>query len=244
MVNHLPENWKMKGGGHCIHVRCPRYFIGVLAEILSGWSITKSNQTDKCAVTASFVHEGYLIDSLVLLKPSKHNEIMNALNEFLVNLAYVISGMDRDTRLLHCAGFFEHGEMNIVVGAKNRGKSALVYKKACEGKEIVADDLLIWQPKTGKFFALGFPLRLRRPVLPIDGRSANPDNFFAGDKIAYSKKHAYDIAQVGKSFLLDQLWELDQRYTPRSVPILQTAVTLEKFIIGPEYTTVIRERLE
>ena len=197
-----------------------------------------------CDLSATYLDGTYRIDSIVLHEPEMHADIMNALNEFLANLAYIASGTTHGALLVHCAGFYEHEKMNIVVGAKNQGKSALMYKKAREGAEIIADDLMIWAPKVGKFFALGLPLRLRRPVLTVDGVPANPDNFFAGSGIAYSKNHAYKIAQVGKPFLLDQLWKLNDQFMLNPVSLLQTSGTLKKFVIGAEYTTIRKEKLE
>lgn len=244
MLNHSPENWRMEGGGHCVFARCPRYFAGILSKILNGWSITEACYENMCDLSATYIDGKYRIDSIVLHEPEMHADIMNALNEFLANLAYIASGTTQGALLVHCAGFYEHEKMNIVVGAKNQGKSALMYKKAREGAEIIADDLMIWAPKVGKFFALGFPLRLRRPVLTVDGVPANPDNFFAGSGIAYSKNHAYKIAQVGKPFLLDQLWKINDQFMLNPVSLLQTSGTLKKFIIGAEYTTIRKEKLE
>jgi hypothetical protein len=244
MVDHAPTNWQLIGGGYRVSLRCPRYVAGILAQILTGWSIEQLAHDQDVTVSMTYCDGYYAVDSRVLDHPERHNDIMNAINETLVNLAYVIAQENDDTRLVHCAGFSERGQVNIVVGQKNRGKSALVYKKACEGAKIIADDLVLWRPKQGKFFALGLPLRLRRPVLTIDGQPANPDHFFAGSGIAYSKNHAFHIAPAGTPYLLDKLWELDSGFVPHPVSVLQTPTVLARYLIGPEYTTLKKVKLE
>ena len=244
MVDHSTSNWVLEGGGHRITLQCPRYIAGILSQVLSGWVIKRVDGRpfqEKLAVT--FFSDRYCVDSIVLNKEEIHTDIISAINDLLVNLAYLIPNSDDSLRLVHCAAFVENGMMNIIVGKKNRGKSSFVYQKALAGNEIVADDLIIWQPKLGKFHALGLPLRLRRPVLTLEGKQANSSDFFAGHGIAYSKRHAFNIAQVGKEFLLDRLFELDQNFTPYAVSMLKTPAKLEEYIIGPEYTSLKKEIL-
>jgi hypothetical protein len=245
MVDHSCSDWFIEGCGHRFKMRCPRYIAGILSQILTGWAVTRSEQIlTQYQISVAFSDDCYFVDSIVLNQAETHTDLINAINELIVNLAYLVSNGEKNFRLVHCAAFVEDKMMNVIVGKKNRGKSSLVYRKALKGAEIIADDLLIWQPKLGKFYSLGFPIRLRRPVLTLDGEQANPDSFFAGNGIAYSKKNAFHIAPAGKEFLLDRLQELDQNFKPCAVSILKTSAKLEEFIIGPEYTSQKKEFLE
>ena len=244
MVDHASFDWALQGGGHRINLRCPRYVAAILSQILTGWSVTHAqNSLARNQISVTFSNDRYMVDSIVLNTPEFYTDIISAINELLVNLAYLVPNDDNNFRLVHCAAFVQDRRMNVIVGKKNTGKSSVVYRKAVEGAEIVADDLLVWQPKMGKFYALGFPIRLRRPVLTLDGEQANPDSFFAGNGIAYSKNHAYQIAAVGTEFLMDHLYELDEKFSPIPISILKTSAKLEEYIIGPEYTSHKKQQL-
>ena len=245
MVDHSCSDWLIDGCGHRFKLRCPRYIAGILSQILTGWAVTRVETVqNQSLISVTFSENCYFVDSILLNKPEAHADLISAINELLVNLVYLVANGEKNFRLVHCAAFVENKTMHVVVGKKNRGKSSLVYRKALEGNEIVADDLLIWQPKVGKFYALGLPIRLRRPVLTLDGEQANPDSFFAGNGIAYSKKNAFHIAPAGKEFLMDRLQELDQNFKPCAVSILKTSAKLEEYIIGPTYTSQKKEFLE
>lgn len=244
MRDHSLESWTIIGGGHAIHVLCPRYFVAILKQILNGWTIQPSDQTCVHEISVRFDNENYTVDSIVLTTPVRHTDIMNAVNEVLINFAYVITALNQNTLLLHCAGYCEGCLLNVVIGQKNRGKSSLMYQKALGGQTIVADDLLLWHPKVGRFTALGLPLRLRRPVLDFNGTTANPAHFFAGNNIAYSKVNAFKMAKIGETFLLDTLWELDDDYSPKKVSILRAPSALKRFVIGDDFTTIVKTKVE
>ena len=243
MVDHKGETWALSGDGHTLYARCPKYFAAILNVVLNGWSISKADENADIQLEVAFESGIYSIDTIVLSKPEKYVEVVDALNEFLVNLAYIVLRKYRNARLFHCAAYENKGEAHLIVAQKNQGKSTLIYQKACSGDQVLADDLLIWLPKTAGFVCLGLPLRLRRPVLGLDGKAADPDSFFAGNGIAYSKSGVFSIAPFGKRVLLDHIWQIKRDYRPDKIPIYKAAQTLNDFLIGPEFSEKRKDKV-
>ena len=70
---------------------------------------------------------------------------------------------------------------------------------------MLADDLLLWFPMLGKFTCLGLPLRLRVAGFGSNGEALNLRRFVIGERIAYSRNHAVEIAQAGHTFTPDHV---------------------------------------
>jgi len=243
MVDHTQETWALSGDGHTIYARCPKYFAAILHVVLNGWSISKADANSNAQLAVTFTNGGYTIDSVVLSQPEKYVEVVDGLNEFLVNLAYIVLRKYRNARLIHCAAYEIKGEAHLIVAQKNLGKSTLIYQKTCNGELVLADDLLIWLPQTAEFVCLGLPIRLRRPVLGVDGKAADPDSFFAGNGIAYSKSGVFSIAPFGHRVLLDHIWQIKRDYVPVKIPIYKAAQTLNDFLIGPEFSEKRKDKV-
>ena len=235
--------WRLSGSQYDVYIVCPKFFAAILNQTLTGWSICEIAECNDPDVTINFNGTDYLIDAKVLTKPQNHVDLIDALNRFYLCLAYYICGQNDEISLLHCAAFFEGNRTTIVVGKKNIGKSSIVYKKALQRVKIIADDILFWHQKLGKFSSIGLPLRLRRPVITWDGYNANPDHFFAGSTVVYSKNTAFDIAPIGETFLIDELLEVKENFICKPVSLWKTPGKLAEFLIDEKYTDLKKTRI-
>ena len=122
MVDHSSSDWFLEGCGHRFKLRCPRYIAGILSQILTGWALTRADEAlIQYQISVAFSDNGYFVDSIVLNKAEAHTDLRNAINELIVNLAYLVSSGNKNFRLLHCAAFVEDKKMNVIVGKKTEG---------------------------------------------------------------------------------------------------------------------------
>lgn len=238
MPDHQIQHWQLNVAGFSIEIACPAYFAALLSETLTGWTLAESIDTQPPKILVQRIGDAFSVDALVMGSPLVDKSIVNVLNEFFVVLAYQWCNAEVTAHLLHCAGFRQNGENFVVVGEKNSGKSTRVLHAALDGLEILADDLLLWYPSSGRFKTLGLPLRLRRPVHSKEGNGISNEMFFASDDIAYSKTGHFNIAPGGREFLLDKLLTLAPDHSCKNVPLLQTATKLHHHVIGEEYTSL------
>ncbi|NVK02876.1 MAG: hypothetical protein HWE12_15130 [Oceanospirillaceae bacterium] len=244
MLDHTNKNWVLSGASFSFDIACPDYFVVILQQTLNGWGVSRGLEERPPQIRVQRTEDRYSIDAQVMAKPIVDSSIINILNEFFVVLAYQCCNADERAELLHC-GSYRDGEKNfIVVGEKNSGKSTKMLQSALNGLEVLADDLLLWYPSSGEFVAVGLPLRLRRPVLNLEGAELAAEMFFASESIAYSKRDVFKIAPVGETFLLDELLVLSEAYSFQRVSLLKTTAKLREHLIGLDYTSVKRERLD
>ena len=229
---HLLKNWQVTANGWRISMRCPTYFASLLAGTLAGWSITNDEANAEPDVSISFYEDEYTISSKCYDIHFKQTDLISALNDTFICMAYHILTLVEGASLLHCAAYSINDQCNIVVGAKNTGKSTFIYEKARQGHRIAADDLLLWLPKRGLFKTLGLPIRMRRPVLKVDGELADNDKFYPGENIAYSKLRSFDVVDANTTFHLDRLWQLNDERTLRKVPLLRAFKVLRQYTIS------------
>jgi hypothetical protein len=244
MVDQTVLPWRLQGGGCKFDILCPKYFAGMLKQSLTGWQIEPVEGTVEICISLHKQNDDYVVDARISEKVCRCDCLINALNEFLVFLAYSFQNQTDSGDLIHCAGFCEDQLNHIVVGPKNSGKSTLAHDKAMAGLSVYADDLLFWNTKAGEFVALGLPLRLRRPVVLSSGENADPSNFFAGSVLAYSKVGVFDIAPIGSAFSLDRLWEMTLNHQLKPVSLLATPKALQVFRIPKDFSTVKKQKLE
>lgn len=238
MLDHSQQNWTLSGAGFTINIACPKYFAALLAETLNGWLIKVSTNPSKPEIIVARQNDGYFVDALVLTNPEHHSSIVGTLNEFYVNLAYLISSYTPEAVLLHCAAYQENNRNIILIGEKNSGKSSAVFQNALNGKVILADDLLLWRPDTAEFMTLGLPIRLRRPIVNPTNFEVSGKSFFASNGLAYSRVGTFKVAPVGVHFLLDELRRLSTNYKTEPVNLLRITKTLKSHLIGPDFVTI------
>lgn len=243
-AKHQPQRWTISAMEWSITLLCPRYFAGLLAQTLTGWTIAQTHATNPADITVRFFDNAYHVDANVLETIQQHDDIIDTLNEVLVCLSYTMTTQTKGAVLLHCAAYGTTEACHIVVGEKNSGKSTLAYDRARSGQSIAADDLLIWIPRQGVFRTLGLPIRMRRPVLSPNGDLADPDKFFAGAHIAYSRKDAFDIMPAGQTLWLDRLWTLGPQHQVQNVPVLKIATTLNRHLIDDSFTRLKKQLMD
>lgn len=243
-AKHQPQRWTISTKKWSITLLCPRYFAGLLAQTLTGWTITETHSDNRAMITVRLSENTYLVDADVLESVQIHHDIIDALNEVLVCLSYTVTNQTKGAVLLHCAAYGTNNACQIIVGEKNSGKSTVAYHHACSGQSIAADDLLIWIPRQGVFCTLGLPIRMRRPVLSPSGALADAGKFFAGAHIAYSRTDAFDIMPAGQTLLLDQLYTLGPNHEARNVPVLKITSTLKRHLIDDRFTNIKKQLME
>jgi hypothetical protein len=235
LANSNPITAEITGLGQKISVRCPVFFYQLLRATLTGWSFKEQQFIGDSDIEVTTDNTQFLISSRLVYVPPSRGDIIDALNEFFLALSYLIAARAR-AKLVHCGAFVENERENVALfGKKNSGKSTFVFEKACNGDQVLADDLLLWSPATGSFSCLGLPLRMRRPVRGIHREERLVSAFIAGETLAYSRSGYFNIAPVGKRVFLDRLYlyaerclnPVDMRRYPS---ILLENVIAEKFL--------------
>jgi hypothetical protein len=237
-------SWALRSKNSEILISCPQFFANLMAQTLVGWSIAPAQPGDGYEITLSYDGARYTIDSIMLDAPRDYSDMIDALNEVFLCLSYHVAANTPDAVLIHCAAFEQDRTCSLIIGRKGAGKSSLMFEKAAAGARIFADDLLLYFPAQARCMALGLPLRLRRPVpAPLRG-SLNVDGFFAGARLAYSKRDTYDVAPMGDTFFLDQIVALHGVGDQRVMPLRQSAAALTEYRIGAHYVTVKKPLLQ
>jgi hypothetical protein len=165
-------------------------------------------------------------------------DLLDSLNEFFLQISYLVCTKNNHLRLLHCSSYRDNNENIILVGNKNSGKSRFVQEKAIDNYHIYADDLLIWTKNT-TFVSLGLPLRIRREN--IQNKQLIKKNFLVGKNILYSHINSFDLAKFGDEFELDKLLLMMPNYSPEKVSLLNTFKVIKKFIIDENLYTIKRK---
>lgn len=243
-AKHTPLRWTVSAPEWSVTILCPKYIAALLANTLTGWTIAPCDTNARAAIHVHHTDGQYDVDADVLRTPQHHSDLIDALNEVFVCLAYLVTGTIDGAVLLHCAAYGAADRCQIVVGDKNTGKSTRAYHQAYNGISIAADDLLIWTPKQGTFRTLGLPIRMRRPVLSPSGALADPDKFFAGRHITYARKGAFDVMPAGQTLILDHLWKLGPNHTATQVSILKIPTTLNQHLIDADFLTLKKQLMD
>lgn len=227
----------LKGLGVSITVQAPLFFHDLLKQTLAGWKIINLNTPNRPMIMVLFEDSRFIIETDLIKPAPARSDLIDTLNEFFLCLAYLSVTKIKGAKLLHCAAFNEDKKNVVVFGKKNAGKSSLVLSKAQAGATILADDLLIWLPKSATVKCVGLPIRMRRPVVGLNKTSSDKPQFIAGKQIAYAQKNVFKIAGAGDAFTPDTICELDEReMTP--VPFRRWPQIIAKHTISDEYTRI------
>lgn len=227
----------LKGLGVSITVQAPLFFRDLLEQTLTGWEISIFDTPNRPRIMVLFENGRFTIKTDLIKPVPSRSDLIDTLNEFFLCLAYLSVTKIKGAKLLHCAAFNEDKKNVVVFGKKNAGKSSLVLSKAQAGATILADDLLIWLPKSATVKCVGLPIRMRRPVVGLNKTSSDKPQFIAGKQIAYAQKNVFKIAGAGDAFTPDTICELDEReMTP--VPFRRWPQIIAKHTISNEYTRI------
>jgi hypothetical protein len=205
----VTAGYSLQGMGQNLSVEAPSFFGELLRQTLTGWTLDPKTGFGTPDIEVRLEGEIFQISTKLTKPVPKRTDLIDTLNEFCLSLAYLVTAKTKNAQLLHCAAFDQDGVKSIVFGNKNAGKSSLVFEKAKQGAEILADDMLIWLPKTAEVVCIGLPLRMRRPVIGLNAYENNKPQFIAGKQIAYAQKDVFRIAQAGLSFTPDKIYQYE-----------------------------------
>jgi len=195
---------ELRGAGQVVVVRCPKVFLLLLENTLTGWAIRELGREPSTDIAVDKSSGQYHITSMLERPVPPRADLIDCLNEFFLTLSYLTASRSK-LQLLHCSAFVADEGRNIIVfGPKRAGKSTYVFGKACRGNLILADDLVFWSAAVGTFMCTGLPLRMRRPVPPFLKPEVLREKFLAGESLAYSRRGAFSIGPVGTSFSVDK----------------------------------------
>ena len=201
--------FSLKGMGQNLYVLAPPFFGDLLRQTLKGWTLDPTTGFGDPDIEVKLEGETFQISTKLARPVPSRTDLIDTLNEFFLSLAYLVTAKTKNAQLLHCAAFDEDGVKSIIFGKKNAGKSSLVFEKAKQGAEILADDMLIWLPKSAEVICIGLSLRMRRPVIGLNAFENNKPQFIAGKKIAYAQKDVFRIAPAGLSFTPDKIYQYE-----------------------------------
>lgn len=225
-----------------ICVVAPIFFIELAKTTLTGWQFKQTQpNSQEVDISINYHKMDYCLDSVILNNAKNYGDLLDALNEFFLLLSYLIASRNETLKLIHCASYHENGANIVLLGKKHSGKSEQTLKKASSGCKIYADDLLFWNPKDGKFIALGLPLRLRRTATSLTKETSIKNKFFKGKNILYSHKKYFNLATLGEYFLLDKLKVLDEKFITTNVPFYKFQKYLENYLIGSQHISYKRK---
>ena len=204
---HL-QSFVLEGLGQKFTVKSPPFFHDLLCQTLTGWNFYPLTDCEKPDFHIYMEKEYFKIATPMAKTIPGRSDLIDTLNEFFLSVAYYVTAKFEGASLLHCAAYKHDGKNTIVFGKKNSGKSSHVFTKAKEGATILADDLLIWQPKSAMAICLGLPLRMRRPVIGLEGQQQKKPQFIAGKQTAYAQRDVFQIAKAGSYFTPDRIYQL------------------------------------
>lgn len=176
----------------------------LLSRSLAGWNMLVSDAAELPEVRVRHT-DRYFVASANYAPRAGHADMISALNELLIAIAYFVKGVRPDWHLLHCAAYEDRGGSTVLFGERKSGKSVFIARKATERALIYSDDLLLWSPRQLEFISLGISPRLRRPVLPDIVEALGRTAFLAGGFACYLASDALDLAPAGKRFRPDQV---------------------------------------
>lgn len=227
----------LKGLGVSITVQAPLFFRGLLRQTLTGWKISSLDTPNRPMIMVLFENGDFTIKTDLMKPVPSRSDLIDTLNEFFLCLAYLSITKIKGAKLLHCAAFNEDKKNVVVFGKKNAGKSSVVLSKAQAGATILADDLLIWLPKSATLMCVGLPIRMRRPVVGLNQTSSDKPQFIAGKQIAYAQKDVFKIAGAGDAFTPDKICKLAE-HEMSPVPFRQWPQIIAKHTVSDDYTRV------
>lgn len=201
--------YSLKGMGQNLLIKAPSFFGDLLRQTLTGWTLDPVTGFGNPDIEVRLESKIFQITTGLVKPVPPRTDLIDTLNEFFLTLTYLVTAKTKDAQLLHCAAFDEDGVKSIVFGNKNAGKSSLVFEKAKQGAEILADDMLIWLPKGATVVCIGLPLRMRRPVIGLNAYENNKPQFIAGKQIAYAQKDVFRIAPAGLSFTPEKIYKYE-----------------------------------
>ena len=225
----------LEGAGIEFKIKAPSFFYELLRQTLNGWRFLPWADHSSLDVDVTIEDGQFNIATDLARKVPIRDDLIDALNEFFLCLAYLLTSKTKGACLLHGAAFEESGLYSIVFGKKKAGKSSLIFQKAKDGATILADDLMIWRPKSAEVVCIGLPLRMRRPVVGLTDRGDGRPQFFAGKQTAYTQKDVFRVAAVGQSFTPDRIYRLvDRKLAP--VSFIQWPKVIAEHTISDHFT--------
>lgn len=234
---HKNLNVVMMGAGMEIPVSAPYFYIKLIQSTTVGWDFREISEKKAPPVIAvAHNRDRFRVDSIVLVQPKENSDLIASLNEFFLCLVYLVAANKPKLRLLHCAGFKLDGNNLVVVGPKRAGKSCLALRHALLNRLVFADDLLLWAPHLAKFFCLGLPLRIRRPIPSDLMNNTLKNKLLSGKRLAYSHRSSFKIAPLGHTFILDELCHLDLNHQLIASHPREWYACLSKYIISSSFS--------
>ncbi len=230
--------FEIYGMERTIKVFAPTFFHDLVNQTLTGWKVTPLRSANTYDIIISVKDRAFVIQTNLSKRIPAQTDLIDALNEFFLCLAYLVTAKTHGAQLLHCAAYTKAKQNVVVFGKKKAGKSSLVFEKAQSGETILADDLLIWLPKLAKVMCIGLPLRMRRPVRGLNAIKPATPQFIAGRKTAYAQKDAFKVGEAGLSFTPDKIYRLQNRKLV-SVPFLKWPDTIVQHTISDDYTRLV-----
>ncbi|WP_417666788.1 hypothetical protein [Roseibium sp.] len=230
-------------GEHSIVVAAPDFFEFMLSSTLCGWAF--ETETSGAAVDISVEFDGtrFRTDSRIYVDPILRTDPVHALNDFFLTLAYLYTRQNTDHHLIHCSAYSENDRNILLLGDKKSGKSFAATLHGLTGNCFIADDLLLWNYKTGFFKALGLPPRIRRPVPEEIIEHVKPEAFLAGQNLAYLKKDAYKGTDAGSVLEFDQVRVFESPRICHDVKLINYAKELDKRRIDSVFWQNKKDRL-
>lgn len=225
--------FRLEGLGQSHLIKIPMFFVKLLDQTLTGWNLNQCAEAKRPEISLDFNGFEFVITSTLIKSVPVRTDLVDALNEFLLSLAYLTTAKISGARLLHCGAYSQDGLNIVVVGDKNAGKSSLVFEKAKGGGTILADDLLVWMPSLAQVMCMGLPLRMRRPVFGLRGSSFE-NKFVAGKQIAYAEKTVFKVAEAGFCFTPDKICQIDNRNL-KEVSFIRWPQIIEKHVISDTF---------
>ncbi len=107
----------------------PSFFYELLRQTLTGWCFSPWFDYSSVEVTVTLEKNCFNITTQLARTVPVRSDLIDALNEFFLCLAYLLTSKKNGAHLLHCAAFEESGVYSVVFGKKKAGKSSLVFKK-------------------------------------------------------------------------------------------------------------------
>lgn len=185
----------------------------LMERLLVGWDIIKeSYSTFDLNVGKA---EKYSIHSRKYGLLGRSRDLVSSFN-FLVNaISYEILCRNPKFQLVHAAGFTDKTSVNIILGGKKAGKSSFVSSEAGKFKRCIGDDLLLWDGNK-TIIALGFPVRLRRPIDTNLIKKLGNNNLLVGRSLAFVNPNVLKQWPAGNANTINRFYLL-REYRPQEI---------------------------
>lgn len=220
--------YELSAGDCSLVLFAPKFLHPLIDAALLGWRLIDSPPQEGADIVIRYDREKFLTDSLIYRRAIQRTDIVHALNDFFLTLAYLYTRSRPGLRLIHCSAYSDGRRNILLLGDKNSGKSFQAVLHGLTGGTLYADDLLLSNLGSGRFYVLGLPPRLRRPVHPDILELADPNCFLTGRDLVYIKTGCYAGAAVGTSVEFDVVRIFHAPQTHHAVPLRDYAKEISK----------------